>query len=60
MPEGPLSLYRARRGTGTLKADDAQAAAAEKLQSLHQALRNYRPQAISTPSCSRCTGGSTS
>ena len=44
MPEGPLSLYRARRGTGTLRPDPDQELAAEKLQSLHQALRNYRPQ----------------
>lgn len=44
MPEGPLSLYRARRGTGTLRPDPDQELAAEKLQSLYQALRNYRPQ----------------
>ncbi|NYZ16315.1 cell division protein ZapE [Azospirillum sp. RWY-5-1] len=47
MPEGPLSLYRAKRGTGTLRPDPDQALAAEKLQSLYQALRNYRPQAPS-------------
>ncbi|WP_448189423.1 cell division protein ZapE [Azospirillum sp. sgz301742] len=44
MPEGPLSLYRARRGTGTLRPDPDQELAAEKLQSLYQALKNYRPQ----------------
>ncbi|WP_207480045.1 cell division protein ZapE [Arenibaculum pallidiluteum] len=44
MSDGPLSLYRARRGTGTLKADACQQLAAEKLQGLYQALRNYRPQ----------------
>jgi len=44
MPEGPLSLYRARRGTGTLRPDADQALAAEKLQSLYSALKNYRPQ----------------
>jgi len=43
-PAGPMALYRARRGTGTLKADASQELAAEKLQSLYQALRNYRPQ----------------
>ncbi|HYE52524.1 MAG TPA: cell division protein ZapE [Azospirillaceae bacterium] len=43
MTEGPLSVYRARRGTGTLKSDPAQALAAEKLQSLWHALLDYRP-----------------
>ncbi|MGF7208664.1 cell division protein ZapE [Skermanella aerolata] len=43
MPNGPLALYRSRRGTGTLKADAAQEYAAERLQSLFQALREYRP-----------------
>ncbi|MDZ5647277.1 cell division protein ZapE [Nitrospirillum sp. BR 11828] len=43
MTEGPLSVYRARRGTGTLKDDPAQELAAEKLQSLYQALKDYRP-----------------
>jgi cell division protein ZapE len=43
MPNGPLSLYRSRRGTGTLKADAAQEYAAERLQSLFQALREYKP-----------------
>ncbi|HSK39254.1 MAG TPA: cell division protein ZapE, partial [Arenibaculum sp.] len=43
MPQGPLALYRARRGTGTLKADAAQEYAAERLQSLYAALKDYRP-----------------
>jgi cell division protein ZapE len=43
MSNGPLALYRSRRGTGTLKADAAQEYAAERLQSLFQALREYRP-----------------
>lgn len=43
MTEGPLSVYRARRGMGTLKDDPAQELAAEKLQSLWHALRNYQP-----------------
>jgi len=43
MTEGPLSVYRARRGTGTLKADPAQELAAEKLQSLWHALKDYKP-----------------
>lgn len=44
MPNGPLSVYRARRGTGTLRPDPDQALAAEKLESLYHALKNYRPQ----------------
>jgi len=43
MTQGPLALYRTRRGTGTLKADPAQELAAEKLQSLWHALKDYRP-----------------
>jgi len=43
MTEGPLAVYRARRGMGTLKADPAQELAAEKMQSLWHALRDYRP-----------------
>lgn len=43
MTEGPLAVYRARRGSGALKADPAQELAAEKLQSLWHALRDYRP-----------------
>ncbi len=44
MPDGPLSLYRARRGTGTLRPDPDQELAAEKFQSLYNALKGYRPQ----------------
>jgi len=40
---GPLPLYRARRGAGQLQHDPAQELAAEKLQSLYNALRNYQP-----------------
>ncbi|MBV5335806.1 cell division protein ZapE, partial [bacterium] len=48
MPNGPLSLYRRRRGSGTLRADPDQELAAEKLQSLHHALARYQPQAGKT------------
>lgn len=41
--DGPLALYRQRRGQGLIKPDPAQAVAAEKLQSLHNALKDYRP-----------------
>lgn len=41
---GPLSLYRARRGTGTLRPDPDQELAAEKFESLYHALKGYRPQ----------------
>ena len=44
MSDGPLSLYRARRGTGTLRPDPDQELAAEKLQSLYKALKGYSPQ----------------
>lgn len=44
MPNGPLSLYRQRRGLGALRADPDQELAAEKLQSLYQALGRYQPQ----------------
>ena len=43
MSDGPLAAYRAQRATGTLLPDPCQAIAAEKLQSLHNALRDYRP-----------------
>lgn len=43
MPDGPLSAYRNLKGTGTLREDPGQELAAEKLQSLHNALRGYRP-----------------
>src|SRR5215467_13698294 len=36
--EGPLAAYRARRAAGVLAPDPAQLLAAEKLQSLHNAL----------------------
>jgi cell division protein ZapE len=40
---GPLALYRARRADGRIKPDPAQSLAAEKLQSLHNALLHYQP-----------------
>ncbi len=43
MTDGPLDAYRARRREGALASDPAQELAAEKLQSLHNALRSYRP-----------------
>ncbi len=43
MTEGPLAVYRARIRSGALKPDPDQALAAEKLQSLHNALAGYRP-----------------
>lgn len=42
-PEGPLAAYRALRRDGGLRHDAGQRLAAEKLQSLHNALRGYRP-----------------
>lgn len=39
----PLAIYRARRGMGTLRHDPDQELAAEKLESLHHALKDYRP-----------------
>ncbi len=41
--EGPLAAYRRKLAAGALKPDPAQALAAEKLQSLHHALKDYRP-----------------
>ncbi len=41
--EGPLWADRARRRAGELKPDPAQELAAEKLQSLHNAIRHYEP-----------------
>ena len=41
---GPLARYRAKRRAGELKPDPAQELAAEKLQSLHHALRHYQPK----------------
>ncbi|MGE5146888.1 MAG: cell division protein ZapE [Candidatus Eiseniibacteriota bacterium] len=43
MNAGPLQTYRALRHTGTLTADPAQELAAEKLQSLANALAGYTP-----------------
>ena len=45
MPHGPLALYRQRLATGTLHPDPIQELAAEKLESLHRALHDYRPAA---------------
>ncbi len=41
---GPLAAYRALRREGKLRADPAQELAAEKLQSLRNALSGYRPE----------------
>ncbi|MCI0430741.1 MAG: AFG1 family ATPase [Rhodospirillales bacterium] len=43
--QGPLAAYRALVREGAIDADLAQALAAEKLQALANALRNYRPNA---------------
>ena len=43
MTDGPLFSYRAHCRAGRLKSDPMQALAAEKLQSLHRAVRDYRP-----------------
>jgi cell division protein ZapE len=43
MTDGPLSSYRAKRRGGELNGDPGQELAAEKLQSLHNALTNYQP-----------------
>ncbi len=45
MSEGPLAVWRARVRTGALRPDPDQALAAEKLQSLFNALIGYRPEA---------------
>ncbi len=44
MIEGPLARYRALRNNGNLQHDPAQELAAEKLQALCHALKNYAPQ----------------
>ncbi len=43
MSEGPLAEYRARLRVGDIRRDAAQHLAAEKLQSLHNALAGYHP-----------------
>ena len=43
MSSGPLDRYRAHLGSGRLKPDPEQARVAEALDSLHRALRHYRP-----------------
>jgi cell division protein ZapE len=40
----PMALYRALRQAGRLEPDPAQQLAVERLQSLHRALLNYRPE----------------
>ncbi|MBB3066456.1 cell division protein ZapE [Limibacillus halophilus] len=42
-PEGPQARYQRWLAEGAVKPDSAQAAAAEKLQALHEALQGYRP-----------------
>lgn len=44
MPNGPLVHYRLRLEKGEIRADPAQELAAEKLESLYQALKGYQPQ----------------
>lgn len=41
--DGPLQRYRERRRAGDLSPDQGQELAAEKLQSLHNALKHYQP-----------------
>jgi cell division protein ZapE len=41
--DSPIAAYRALRQAGELKPDSAQELAAEKLQSLHHAVRGYQP-----------------
>jgi cell division protein ZapE len=45
MTDGPLAAYRALCRAQTITGDPAQELAAEKLQSLHKALRDYEPSA---------------
>jgi cell division protein ZapE len=42
--QGPMALYRALRQEGRLEPDPAQHLAVERLQSLHRALIDYRPE----------------
>ena len=44
MTDGPLAVWRARTRAGVLEPDPDQALAAEKLQSLYNALIGYRPE----------------
>ncbi len=44
-PSSPLALYRARLANGELRPDQAQALAAEKLETIHRALTDYQPKA---------------
>jgi cell division protein ZapE len=44
MSDGPLFAYRERVRAGRLEPDPAQELGAEKLQSLHNALRHYEPE----------------
>ena len=43
MPDGPLFAYRALRSSGALKDDSLQELAAEKFQSLYNAVKGYQP-----------------
>ena len=43
MTDGPLAAYRALVRAQTITGDPAQELAAEKLQSLHHALKGYQP-----------------
>ena len=45
MTDGPVAAYRARCRAGEITGDPAQELAAEKLQSLHNALKGYQPSA---------------
>src|SRR5688572_30315843 len=47
LEDGPLPRFRAMQRTGALSHDAAQELAAEKLQSLWKALKNYEPAAQS-------------
>ena len=47
MSNSPVAALRERRRKGALKSDPAQDLAAEKLQLLHQALKNYVPYCVS-------------
>ena len=51
--EGPLAAYRARVAQGALRADPAQAHAAEILQTLWRSLRGYDPRPAAPPAAPR-------